>query len=161
MTFDFMIRSAKLADADEISELEKTSFSMPWSKTLIEREIQNDNAVFLAAIEEEGLLLGYISGQQITDEFYISNIAVRADWRRRGVGSALMQQLIDTAWDRGCVFVTLEVRVSNHAARKMYESFGFIPLGERKDYYQNPQENAMIYTLYLNMPEAADENFGN
>ncbi len=161
MMVEFTIRDAQFDDAYEIAEIENACFSMPWSKKLIEAEILSDISVFLTARDEDGLLLGYVSGRHVVDEFYISNIAVREECRMLGVGSALLQQLIDIAWDRGCAFVTLEVRVSNKAARKMYETFGFIPLGERKDYYEKPTENAVIYTLYLNMPEAADENISD
>ena len=161
MTVDFTVTDARPEDVDEISEIENASFSDTWSKRLIELEILNDSAVFIVARDEDGMMLGYAGGRQVFDEFNVTNIAVREECRGLGIGSALLQQLIDTACDQGSAFVTLEVRVSNQPARKMYESFGFIPLGERRDYYQNPQENAMIYTLYLNFPEAADEDFGN
>lgn len=155
---EFVIRYAKIEDAVKISEIENACFSVPWSQKLIENEILNDNAVFLTAQDTDGLLLGYASGQLVLDIFYISNIAVREDCRRLGIGAELLQQLIDVAWDRGCNEVTLEVRVSNKPARKLYESFGFRLLGERKDYYQKPTENAMIYTLFLDVLEADYED---
>ena len=158
---EFEIRYAIIEDAEEISEIENACFSVPWSRKLIENEILNDNAVFLTAHDTDGLLLGYASGQPVLDIFYISNIAVREECRRLGIGAELLQQLIDAARDRGCNEVTLEVRVSNQPARKLYESFGFRLLGERKDYYQKPTENAMIYTLFLDGAEADYEDTCN
>ena len=154
MMLEFTIKNARLDDLDEIFEIETASFSVPWTKHLLKVEILSGVAEFLVARDEDGLLLGYVSGQQILDEFYIGNIAVREDRRGLGVGSALLQQLIDIARDKGSSFATLEVRVSNTAARKMYENFGFVQVGERKDYYQLPTENAVLYTLYFNKPEA-------
>ena len=77
--------------------------------------------------------------------------------RGRGVGSALLQRLIDKARMSGCAFISLEVRVSNGPARSLYEAFGFHKLGERADYYANPRENALIYTLFFDTAEKTDE----
>ena len=79
--------------------------------------------------EDEDMLLGYVSGQHVVDEFYVSNLAVREECRGLGIGSMLMGQLIDTAKELGCAFLTLEVRVSNKKARSLYESLGFRALG--------------------------------
>lgn len=160
MRIDYRICSAAPRDAAEIAEIERQVFSVPWSRNLIEQEIANESAVFLAA-KDETRILGYVSGQQIADEFYISNLAVAADCRGLGIGRTLMEQLIDIARLQNSAFISLEVRVSNAAARRLYESLGFQALGERKDYYQHPQENAVIYSLYFDHPEEANEDSCN
>ena len=107
------------------------------------------------------MLLGYVSGQKVVDEFYVSNLAVREECRGLGVGTMLMGRLIEIAGELGCAFITLEVRVSNKKARSLYESLGFHALGERKDYYEDPRENAVIYTLYFDTTETTDEHSCN
>ena len=156
MMIEYTVRSANLSDADAISRIEDACFSHPWSRNLIELEIQNSSAVFLIA-EDDDMLLGYVSGQKVVDEFYVSNLAVREECRGLGVGTMLMGRLIEIAGELGCAFITLEVRVSNKKARSLYESLGFHALGERKDYYDDPKENAMIYTLYIDDAETNDE----
>ncbi len=160
MMVEYTVRSARPSDAESISLIEKSCFSHPWSRNLIELEIENSSAVFLVA-EDNGMLLGYVSGQHVADEFYVSNLAVREECRGLGIGTMLMGQLIDIARERGCAFITLEVRVSNQKARSLYESLGFHALGERKDYYEDPRENAAIYTLYFDDTETTDEYSGN
>jgi ribosomal-protein-alanine N-acetyltransferase len=157
MMIEYTVRTACLSDADAISQIENACFSHPWSRNLIELEIENSSAVFLVA-EDEDMLLGYVSGQHVVDEFYVSNLAVREECRGLGIGSMLMGQLIDTAKELACAFITLEVRVSNEKARSLYESLGFRALGERKDYYDDPRENAVIYTLYFDNAEMTDEH---
>ena len=153
----YSVVPAVLSDLPEIIRIERSSFADPWSDRMLREELENSDAVFFTA-KDANRILGYISGQQLADEFYINNIAVREDRRKQGVGSALLGRMIETAKTNGCVFITLEVRVSNKTARSLYESFGFIPLGERKDYYEHPRENAVIYTLYFDTAEKTDEH---
>lgn len=145
---EFNICTATLNDAHAISEIEKKCFSSPWSENLIAEEILKDNVVFLTAKSQE-ILCGYVSGQLILDEFYISNIAVTADFRNCGIASSLLDSLIRILKNKNCVMITLEVRQSNAFAIKLYENFGFKNLGIRKNFYSSPTENAYIYTLYL------------
>lgn len=145
---DFYISLAQITDADAIAEIEKECFSSPWSKNQIEDEITRDNVIFLVA-KTDNILCGYISGQLILDEFYISNVAVTDLFRGRGVASLLIGELICKLQKRDCCMATLEVRESNISARRLYEKFGFINLGIRKDFYSLPKENACIYTLYF------------
>ncbi len=98
-------------------------------------------------------MCGYISGQLILDEFYINNVAVTEKYRNMGIASSLINELIIKLKNTVCALATLEVRESNLNARKLYEKFGFINLGIRKDFYSHPIENACIYTLYFNESE--------
>lgn len=149
---NFIIDRACVSDATTVAYIEKECFSSPWSETQIKEEIKKENVIFLVAKTEE-CILGYVSGQMILDEFYISNIAVTEKYRGCGIASALLEKLIIKIKKQPCVFATLEVRFSNDAARKLYEKFGFINLGTRKDFYSYPKEDACIYTLYFNENE--------
>lgn len=146
---DFEISRAVHSDSSTVAEIEKECFSAPWSKKQIEEEILRENAVFLTA-KINGVVVGYISGQMILDEFYISNIAVSERFRNKHIGSTLIEELIRILSDTKCSFATLEVRESNMNARKLYEKYGFSFLGIRRDFYSAPKENACIYTLYFN-----------
>lgn len=146
---DYEISRALPSDSTGIAEIEKECFSAPWSKNQVEDEILRDNVVFLTA-KNNGSVIGYISGQMILDEFYISNVAVTEKFRNNHIGSSLIKNLIKILSDNKCSFATLEVRESNLNARKLYEKYGFEYLGIRRDFYSSPRENACIYTLYFN-----------
>ncbi len=131
-----------------IAEIEKECFSSPWSEDGIRSELTNESAYFFAATQD-GVVLGY-GGMHITlDEGYIANIAVRDNARKKGIGSAVLTVLINTAKEKGCSFLSLEVRKSNTPAIALYEKFGFENVGERKNFYTAPTENAIIMTLYF------------
>ncbi|MBR3767908.1 MAG: ribosomal protein S18-alanine N-acetyltransferase [Clostridia bacterium] len=146
---DFILTEAHLEDAENIAKIEKECFSSPWSKSQIEDEINKENAIFIVA-KSDNMLCGYVSGQLILDEFYISNIAVTNAFRGRSIATNLIETLINNLKSKNCIFATLEVRESNSAARHVYEKAGFINLGIRKNFYSSPTENACIYTLYFN-----------
>lgn len=149
---DYEITRALPSDSTGIAAIEKECFSAPWSKKQVEDEILRDNVVFLTA-KNNGSVIGYISGQMILDEFYISNVAVTEKFRNNHIGSSLIKNLIRILSDNKCSFATLEVRESNLNARKLYEKYGFEYLGIRRDFYSSPRENACIYTLYFNNEE--------
>lgn len=133
---------------DKTAALEARCFSQPWTRAGFAEELQNPNAIFLAA-EESGCLLGYAGMQFAAGEFYVCNIAVDPASRRRGVGRALLAALIQAAVDRTGSFVSLEVRPSNHAALCLYRRLGFVEVGRRKNFYSRPQEDGLILTLNL------------
>ena len=132
-----------------LSELEKTCFSTPWSESGLNEEIENPQSHFIVA-ENEDDVLGYIGVQEIVGEAYITNIAVFPEYRRQGVAQELLQKAIDGAKSRDCVFITLEVRKSNSNAIALYEKLDFKNVGERKNFYTNPTENAIIMTKNFN-----------
>ena len=130
---------------DQIADLEKQCFSMPWSPTMLEDALYDANACFIVAEDEEGNVIGYAGLHTVLDEGYIDNIAVEPDARRHGVASALL----DVYCRFGAVnlaFLTLEVRKSNAPAIALYEKYGFQQAGLRPGYYQNPREDAVIMT---------------
>jgi len=132
-------------DAETVAELEKRCFPLPWSLNSIKAELENPIALYLGMFVE-GKLAGYAGMQIIIDEGYITNIAAAPEERRRGIGGRLMTGLMSAAEERGLSFVTLEVRESNTPAQSLYRKHGFVPEGKRKDYYDEPKEDAVIMT---------------
>jgi ribosomal-protein-alanine N-acetyltransferase len=125
-----------------VAEIEQISFSDPWSVESLELML-GEQATGLVAIED-GKLLGYVGMLCVLDEGQIVNVATHPDSRRRGVGRALMSAIEQLAKDRGIVFLSLEVRESNIAARSLYSSLGWVECGIRKNFYSKPTENACV-----------------
>ena len=130
---------------DQIAQLERENFSIPWSETQLEDALYNDAASFIVAEDEEGNVIGYAGLQVVLDEGYINNIAVEEAARRHGVASALLDVYCRFA-AVNLAFLTLEVRKSNAPAIALYEKHGFQQAGLRKGYYQHPREDALIMT---------------
>ncbi len=135
-------------DIPFIAELERECFSSPWTEKGLEEELSNENAVFFTA-KIDGQLTGYMGMHCVLDECYIANIAVSRASRRKGIGRLLLRYAEKKAEERKCSFISLEVRVSNSAAIALYESEGYIRVGERKNFYSSPTENALIMTKNL------------
>ena len=136
------------AHLDGVCAIENACFAHPWSRQSIEAELDNETSLFYVAVED-GQVVGYIGMSFVLDEGYIYNVAVKADCRKNGVGSALIQTLVTHCRKNNFAFLTLEVRESNAPARSLYEKFGFIKVGERKNYYSDPTENAILMTLFF------------
>ena len=133
---------------DGVEALEKSCFSHPWLRQSLESELENEQSLFYAAVGD-GRVVGYIGMSFVLDEGHIYNVAVDEDHRKKGIGSALIRTLVTYCKKEGFAFLTLEVRESNTAARSLYQHFGFIKVGERKNYYSDPTENAVLMTLYF------------
>ena len=133
---------------DDVYILETECFSHPWSKQSLEEELNNETSLFLVA-KEENEVIGYIGMSIVIDEGYIFNVAVREKYRNKGVATALINELVTYGKKNNFSFITLEVRESNLPAISLYSKFGFIKAGERKNYYSNPKENAILMTKYL------------
>lgn len=126
-----------------IARLEKLCFSDPWSENSIRYELTNKLSYWLVAVQD-GEVLGYIGSQTVLGEADMMNVAVSPDHRRKGVGRALIQRLIDDLKSQGSHILMLEVRVSNTPAITLYEDLGFVQVGRRPNYYRNPKEDALI-----------------
>lgn len=133
---------------DDVYIIETECFSHPWSKQSLEEELNNETSLFLVA-KEENEVIGYIGMSIVIDEGYIFNVAVRESYRNKGVATALINELVTYGKKNNFSFITLEVRESNLPAISLYSKFGFIKAGERRDYYSNPKENAILLTKYL------------
>lgn len=133
---------------DDVYIIETECFSHPWSRQSLESELNNETSLFLVA-KEGNEVIGYIGMSIVIDEGYIFNVAVRESYRNKGVATALINELVTYGKKNNFSFITLEVRESNLPAVSLYSKFGFIKAGERKDYYSNPKENAILMTKYL------------
>ncbi len=133
---------------DAVLEIENECFSHPWSRQSIESELNNKTSVFYTALEGDEVA-GYIGMSTVLDEGYIFNVAVSAKHRKKGIGSALISELVTYGKKNNFCFLTLEVRESNENAISLYSKFGFIKVGERKNYYSDPAENAVLMTKYF------------
>lgn len=131
---------------DEVAELERICFSAPWSRNMLAEELDNALSAFLVALDDEGKVVGYAGVQVILDEGYITNVAVRPEYRRRGVAAQLLEVFIAFAEGNKLAFLTLEVRASNQAAIVLYGRHGFRSAGRRRNYYEHPKEDAIIMT---------------
>ena len=136
------------AHLDAVAELERECFAHPWSRESLKETLRSGDSLFYIA-ELDGRVIGYIGMSFVLDEGYIYNVAVEKSSRKKGAGSALIQTLVNYGKKNGFAFLTLEVRESNTAARSLYSSFGFIKVGERKKYYSDPVDNAVLMTLYF------------
>lgn len=131
--------------AGGIDAVNRASFSVFWSRGLIEEDLKNPNS-FYAVAAADGEISGYASMTVIAGEANLTNIAVMPKFRRGGVGEALLSRLLDVCVQRGCFLITLEVRKSNIGAIALYEKKGFVSEGERKRYYSDNGEDALIMT---------------
>lgn len=130
----------------QIAALERACFSRPWSENMLREELWNESAVVIVAEGEDGTVLGYAGLQTVLDEGYIDNVAVDERFRRQGVADELIAAFVRFGRAK-LAFLTLEVRASNAAAIALYAKHGFRQVGRRKNYYEAPQEDAILMTL--------------
>lgn len=129
---------------DDIVNVEKLSFRIPWSRqSIMDEFLNNETAVYFCALAG-GKAVGYAGMWQVLDEGHITNIAVHPEFRQCGLGSALMEALLAEAERRGIKALTLEVRKSNFSAQALYRKYGFSDGGMRKKYYADNNEDAII-----------------
>lgn len=140
----FCINTLSLHHIEQIAKLESLCFSEHWSADGIAESFKTGTVFFVA--EKDKKVLGYVGIKAVIDEGYITNVAVFPEFRRQGVAKALMQKIDSFAADKNLSFVSLEVRVSNTPAIALYSAFGYKPEGERKNFYRDPVENAIIMT---------------
>lgn len=144
---------------DALAELERVCFSSPWTRAGLAAELQNPGAVFFVA-ELASSVAGYAGMSCVLDECYVDNVAVFPEYRRRGVGRALMDRLTAAARGRDASFVTLEVRASNAGAIALYTQSGFRKAGQRPGFYSAPKEDALILTKYLKQSSRSGHTAG-
>lgn len=141
---DFKMISLGKEHIEDVLEIECLSFAIPWSREALMQEIlYNQLARYRIALEDDRAI-AYGGIWLILDEAHITNIAVHPDYRGKGVGKRLMEDLIETAQKEGIAQMTLEVRKSNGVAIHLYESFGFEIAGVRKGFYSDNNEDALI-----------------
>ena len=144
----FIVRKMTAEDVSAVAEIEKECFSSPWTRQGLLSETENPSAEFFV-LEKDGDIAAYMGMHLVLDECYIANVAVKGSCRKQRLGKALVENALAVAKEKGCCFITLEVRVSNLPAISLYEKCGFEKMGERKSFYSSPTENALIMTKYF------------
>ena len=136
---------------EEIHEIEIASFPDPWSVDSLWAFASNEQVRTLVAArdEETGELAGYYALQYVLDEAVIAIIAVKRKFRRQGLGRRLLQEISAFAEEKKIGKIHLEVRSENEAAVHLYRSFGFEEVGRRKNYYEAPKDDAILFTLSI------------
>jgi ribosomal-protein-alanine N-acetyltransferase len=135
-----------IGDLDAVQEIERRSFRTPWPAHAYRTELETNRLATYLVARLDGRVVGYGGMWVMVDEAHITTFAVDLDVRRRGIGERLLLALLDVAVARNAHEATLEVRLSNLAARRLYEKYGFRPVGLRPRYYSDDNEDALIMT---------------
>ena len=134
-------------DFEAISPILSSEFDDFWSTNTLKEELQNENSTYIVAkINQE--IVGYAGIWKSVDDVHITDIVVKKNYRQKGIGSTLLQELISLTKKMNYKELTLEVNAKNDPAKKLYLKYGFKELGIRKNYYHNT-EDAIIMTLYI------------
>jgi ribosomal-protein-alanine N-acetyltransferase len=149
MSEEIRIRQAKLYDVPALARIERESFDAPWSAEEIKNDIMAGDSVYVAVAESGEEKAGYADMRIISGESQIYNIAIAPEFRKQGIGEALLLHMIDKSRETGCRVMTLEVRSGNEAAMALYRKLGFIEVGRRRAYYQKGGEDAVLMDLEL------------
>jgi [ribosomal protein S18]-alanine N-acetyltransferase len=137
------IRSLDLDDLDAIEAIELRAYPRPWSRSMFASELAKPTSICLGAFEGEHLV-GYMINSRYVDAWHVMNVAVDPDRQRRGIASALIERLFELTQGDQRRGYTLEVRVSNEGAIRLYRALGFEPRGIRRGYYTDNREDALI-----------------
>ena len=151
MAAPYRIRSAVTADAGALVSIERRCFSDPWSETSFREALESPWTFGFVAVAGRGIA-GYLIGREVAGTGEILNLAVSPEFRREGVGRALLRAAIVRLRKRRVDEVYLEVRESNLSAQALYLSSGFRPVGQRAAYYRNPKEDALVLWLAIEQP---------
>jgi [ribosomal protein S18]-alanine N-acetyltransferase len=140
------LRRLTLTDLAAIERIERRAYPTPWSRSMFASELAKGSSICLGAVDADAgdALVAYLIISRYADAWHVMNVAVHEDYRGQGIATKLLNRLFElTAGDdrRG---YTLEVRVSNNGAIKLYEKLGFVPRGIRRGYYTDNREDALI-----------------
>ena len=136
----------------QILEIENMCFSVPWTEASYAAEFEDGLAHYFVALLDGGVI-GYCGYWEIVGEGHITNVAVHPGYQKHGVGSGLMGKLINYAFKSGIRSFTLEVREDNIPAVRLYNKFGFVSMGIRKNYYQKEKKHALIMWKHIDEPK--------
>ncbi len=179
-SFDISVRKAAISDLAEIAEIENATSASPWSSDSLRCDIEDEEKAFIrvaenrtdatsgtdaldaasAGTEAASQICGYLDAWIVAGEATLNNIAVRKTERRSGIGSALMSDFVDGMKGKGVSEISLEVRKSNDPAINLYKKYGFSVCGERKKYYLDNGEDALIMVLKFR-ETGNDQDIGN
>jgi ribosomal-protein-alanine N-acetyltransferase len=140
------IEPMRLDDLAPVQLIEKASFSAPWPPHAYRTELESNRLAHYLVVRVGSTVVGYAGLWLMVDEGHITTFAIHPAWRRQKLGERLLIALLDLASDRHAREATLEVRLSNLPARRLYEKYGFRPVGLRPRYYSDNNEDALIMT---------------
>jgi [ribosomal protein S18]-alanine N-acetyltransferase len=141
-----VIETMAIDDLPAVHAIEEASFQTPWPPHAYRSELESNRLAHYLVARMGDTLVAYGGMWLMVDEAHITTFAVHPAWRRRGIGERLLLAFLDFAVDQRAREATLEVRLSNLAARRLYEKYGFRPVGLRPRYYSDNHEDALIMT---------------
>ena len=150
---DILINEMTEHDLLEVVEIEEASGLSRWGWAAYYAELQSRNRVLMLIARtarhnhEFERIAGYIVAREVAGEVHINNVAVRAQYRRRGIGEELLKRTLDLGQQLGATTAFLEVREGNLAAQSLYRKCGFLPVAIRSGYYSEPREDAVVMSL--------------
>ena len=136
------VRPAADSDIPRIFEIAQNNAQNPWKEHLFEAELQNRYACLLCA-ETEGEIIGFCDAHLVLENAHINELCIESQYRKRGIATMLVCEIMKTAKESGCSNVTLEVREQNAAARVLYEKLGFKIAGKRAGFYHDPPDDGL------------------
>ncbi len=140
------VEPMRLDDLPAVQEIERASFSTPWPPHAYRNELETNKLAHYRVVRVGSSIVAFAGVWMMVDEAHVTTFAVDPAWRRRGLGELLLLALLDLATEKGAREATLEVRLSNLPARRLYEKYGFRPVGLRPRYYSDNNEDALIMT---------------
>ena len=140
------IEPMALADLPAVHAIERASFTSPWPEHAYRSEIETNRLAHYLVVRAGERIVGYGGMWLMVDEAHITTFAIHPAWRRRHIGERLLLAFLDLAVEQEAHEATLEVRLSNLPARRLYEKYGFRPVGLRPRYYSDDNEDALIMT---------------
>jgi [ribosomal protein S18]-alanine N-acetyltransferase len=141
---NIQLRRLERTHLDAVETIERESYPTPWSRSMFDAELRKPSSLAIGAFTEEGDLVGYAFVSRYVDAWHVMNVAVAMEFRRRGIASALLERTFAVTTSDPRRGYTLEVRVSNAGAIRLYERLGFEPRGMRRGYYTDNREDALI-----------------
>ena len=147
----YEIAPMKVADLDDIMEIERNSFRAPWSRQVFVEELERDwaHVDVLRERTPRSPVIAFVNYWLVRDEVHVLNVATRPEARRNGHASRLIEHCIAFAHRHKCRYLTLEVRRSNQGAIRLYKKYGFRPVGIRPNYYVEDNEDAIVMLLEI------------
>lgn len=157
---NFHIRRMTVEDVPAVTQLDRISFTLPWTERSFHFEVTSNPASRCWVAESGGVLAGVVVAWLLVDEVHIATIATHPDFRRQGIAQALLAHVLKLGAEEGAISSFLEVRESNSAAQELYRKFGYEETGRRLRYYKDNGENAILMTLE-NLRDRVDTETGN
>ncbi len=142
MSAEFRLLGA--ADLDAVERIERASYPAPWSRSMFLGELAKPGSLLIGAFDDRAELAGFLVVSRYVDAWHVMNLAIAPEHRSAGLGTSLMQRLFELTADDGSRGYTLEVRVSNATAIRLYERLGFTAKGVRRSYYTDNREDALV-----------------